>query len=286
MRYPQRALQLQKRISLIGITSIFLMECKRNQFFSKIAFSQQKPNEQPNIEQFQKFKYESQLRLKRNEFRRTILEIKSKQKPTETSKYAITDEDLTLPLFQRSPTHLENSIDNQWNHLELLDKKHLKQIYGPKTFNRQKKAISQIDNNFQADIELQQMKFQAQVDFRNKLLKHKSLQSSKGNVQGRDISFLRQTRPEYKGMVLLNMTTLEQYHCPTLYQHVKKYDCSTSMQTRQKQQSAKNVRSKSFNTQQTEMDEQSCNQKAYEEMNESLQRFEITLKERCQYLQK
>ncbi|CAD8076552.1 unnamed protein product [Paramecium sonneborni] len=286
MSYQLRVLQLQKKIKLIGITSIFLMECKRNQFFSKIAFTQQKPNELRNIDQLQKFKYESQLRLKRNEFRRTILQIKSKQKSSETSKYVVTDEDLNLPIFQRFPTHLENQIDNQWNHLELLDKKHLKQIYGPKTFNRQKKAISQIDNNFKADIELQQMKFQAQINFRNKMLKHDPLQESQKNAQGLEINFLRQVRPEYKGMLLLNMTAIEQYHCPTLYSHVKKQDCLNSMQTRQKQQSIKNIRSKSFNTSQTEIDEQFINQKVYDEMNESLQKFEITLKERYQHLKR
>ncbi|CAD8054323.1 unnamed protein product [Paramecium sonneborni] len=285
MRYLHRALQQQKKIKLIGITSIFLMACKRNQFFSKITFTQQKADEQRNSDQLQKFKNESQVRLKRNEFRRTILEIKSKQRSLETSKYAVTDEDLAQPIFQRSPTHLENQIDNQWNHLEMLDKKHLKFIYGPKTFNRQKKAISQIDNNFKADIELQKLKFQAQMDFRNKLLKHNSFQTSKGNAQGLEINFLRQVRPEYKGMLLLNLSSIEQQCCPTLYSHVKKFDSSTSMQTRQKQQSTKNIRSKSFNTQQTEIEEQLSNQKVYDEMNESLQRFEITLKERCQYLE-
>ncbi|CAK72719.1 unnamed protein product (macronuclear) [Paramecium tetraurelia] len=259
----------------------------KNQFFSKIAFTQQNPNESRNIGKIENFKNESQLRLKRNEYKRTILEIKSRQKQSQTSKYVVSDEDLNLPLFQRPPAYLDNQTDNYWNHLELLDKKHLKQVYGPKTFQRQRQAINQIDKNFQADIELQQMKLQAQFDFRNRLLNHRSLQASKGNVKALELSYLRQVRPEYKGLVLLNMTTIEQqYLCPTLYQHVEKYDISASMQTKKKQQQQKNARSRSLNTQQSEIDESSCNQKEYEEMKETIQKFEIKLKEKCQFLQR
>ncbi|KAM3134164.1 hypothetical protein pb186bvf_013682 [Paramecium bursaria] len=246
---------------------------KKDSFFQNQKQSYEQTTPMLTQEQISKNKIQSKERLNRNLVRRQLLQEKSQQKCKKISLSVNNPESL---IVNYHPVHLHNGIDNIWNHLELTDEKHLNFIYGPKTFQRQKRAISYIKDNTVADYELLEKKEQLKFTFRqNQLSTISSRRPTNSTTYSNPFQgkLILPKPSDTRHFLISSITPLDEHNSKVLFKHCKKH---VLIDTERGLKTLKSLESPRIITQQSDP----------QDINDQITLFEKSFKNKCDLLEK